>query len=297
MSPPPEGQLNKVRNLGELFRRPSVLKPLKYTISASLELEKNCSCSEVIDLINVAFRQFTFPFLQQKGYKQLIEEGVQTDKLFDGPKLDNGWIYEDDIVSRKRHIKALDAVNLIAGVKGVKSVSGLTFLSVAKDVEPNGTIEPTLVSALEVALPVLDLSEKMVSENITLIQNGEKISYRTKNGALYQSNLQELNALDHISASTQLIPKDPKGTFLDVSDYYSIQETFPAIFKVGPNSPNEKAPSYQQAQSNQLKGYLMAFDQTIANQFAQLANISRLFSFRNLTYGDPESREVYEREY
>lgn len=288
------GQLQKVRNIGEVFSQPKVLKPLKYTLTATLELEKECSPSEVIDKILVAVRQFTFPYLEQKGYKQLIAEGVGTGELFDGPKLTNGWIYPENSTCRKQQIKALDIIRIVGAIEGVKSISGLSFLSVL-GTDDLGAITAGQIDAFEQAIPVLELTTDQVIKNLKIIQNEKEIAYRKQSGKLYQSNLQDLNALDHISASLELIPEEPIGRFQDVSDYFSIQETFPAIFKVGLNSPGEKAEPYAIAQSNQLKGYLMAFDQVIANQFAQLANISKLYSFRNSPYGDPISRDKYDR--
>ncbi|HEU4717366.1 MAG TPA: hypothetical protein VFU15_06025, partial [Bacteroidia bacterium] len=85
----------------------------------------------------------------------------------------------------------------------------------------------------------------------------------------------------------------PKGTYRDINNYYSIQNTFPEIFAVGPDSITANATDYQIAQSRQLKGYLTLFDQVLANQFTQLACVPRLFSFKNSMTAAPFDRRTY----
>ena len=71
------------------------------------------------------------------------------------------------------------------------------------------------------------------------------------------------------------------------------QNTFPEIFAIGENSISSNATEVQIAQSRQLKGYLTLFDQLLANQFSQLANIDKLFSFRNSSSGTPSDVESF----
>jgi len=85
----------------------------------------------------------------------------------------------------------------------------------------------------------------------------------------------------------------PQGDFRDINTYYSIQNTFPAIFAVGTDAMAPNASSLQVAQSRQLKGYLTLFDQVLANQFSQLANIDRLFSFATAMVGAPSDLEAF----
>ena len=82
--------------------------------------------------------------------------------------------------------------------------------------------------------------------------------------------------------------------FRDINNYYSIQNTFPEVFAVGSDATIANASDFQIAQSRQLKGYLTLFDQVLANQLSQLANIGRLFShLKNASTGTPSDEAEF----
>lgn len=85
----------------------------------------------------------------------------------------------------------------------------------------------------------------------------------------------------------------PPATFRDINSYYSIQHTFPEIFAVGADAITKDATDFQIAKSRQLKGYLTLFDQVLANQFSQLANVGQLFSFKNTLTGAPSVMQSF----
>ncbi len=79
----------------------------------------------------------------------------------------------------------------------------------------------------------------------------------------------------------------PAATYRDINSYYSIQHTLPEVFAVGAGTGAVDETDFQSARSRQLKGYLTLFDQLLANQFSQLANLGELFSFKNTLTGAP----------
>jgi hypothetical protein len=70
----------------------------------------------------------------------------------------------------------------------------------------------------------------------------------------------------------------PQGEFADAARYFSIQNEFPAIYGIGHEGLSESEPAHRKAQAAQLKGYLMFFDQLLANFLSQLAHVRELFS-------------------
>lgn len=75
--------------------------------------------------------------------------------------------------------------------------------------------------------------------------------------------------------------RPPPGRDRHVANYHSIQEHFPMTYGIGAAGLPQSAPPARHALAKQLKAYLMFYDQLLANQFAQLANVGKLFSFHD----------------
>jgi hypothetical protein len=72
----------------------------------------------------------------------------------------------------------------------------------------------------------------------------------------------------------------PQGERRDLAAYSSVQDQFPNVYGINAYGLPEYAGATRRAQARQLKGYLMVFDQLMADYFAQLAFIRDLFSIR-----------------
>jgi hypothetical protein len=99
----------------------------------------------------------------------------------------------------------------------------------------------------------------------------------------------------------------PRGSVRDVADYLSVQYHFPGIYGVGPMGVPQSAPTRRHALAKQLKGYLLLFDQSMADLLANLANLRQLYSTeidKHRNYysqvlspsGFPGLDELYDRE-
>jgi hypothetical protein len=132
--------------------------------------------------------------------------------------------------------------------------------------------------------------------------------------ARLQEGLDESSASAERRASEQADNLDYRqvaaGTWRDPQRYYSIQHQFPQVYGIGPHRLDgvvgadtpwrDDAPGRapaganaagaavaRRAQALQLKAYLLFFEQVLANHFAQVGNLGRLFS------ADPHLTESY----
>ncbi|MDJ0620112.1 MAG: hypothetical protein QNJ63_25790 [Calothrix sp. MO_192.B10] len=71
----------------------------------------------------------------------------------------------------------------------------------------------------------------------------------------------------------------PQGSYYDLADHYSIQHDFPLTYGISEYGLPATASVLRKAQARQLKGYLVFFDQLLANYLAQLAHVRDLFSW------------------
>ncbi|RKR04868.1 hypothetical protein C8C83_4201 [Flavobacterium sp. 90] len=274
--------LNQSRNIGELFNIPIALQAQKYLISGKIELESEVDEHAVLLELQNKIRAYIFPKIEQLSYDSLKADGYDSAEIYDGPYLKNGWILNDTLVDKKDTLRALDLIPVIESVSGIISISGLQFFQ-------NNTMIPSLQSTISQILSI-DILKSYKENKLILTTNGKDVPVDNFipiqiDTIKYQETATSLNNKPAI--------KLPKSSFRDINSYYSIQNTFPQQYGIGDDKIEDDSAPIQVAQSRQLKGYLTLFDQVLANQFSQLANLSKLFSFNNSVCGAPSDNDSF----
>lgn len=301
--------LNKSRNLGESFRRPVALKKITWCISGEIQIENKNDQYNILIKLQDKISNYIFPKVIPKGYYQAGEEGIPDDELYNGPLLNNGWIPDSSLGKKREMLRSLDLAPLIESLPGVLSAKKLMFsgTTVAPGIHthkkdhfhaPHASLSaqqevPVVLSGRDEIL-YIDVVMSRVLKDLVFTCNGMKLDFEPN--ALLNNSVDifdELNSPLVYGKSATAGQSLPQGDFRDINNYYSIQNTFPAIYAVGEDSTVPNASPLQVAQSRQLKGYLTLFDQVLANQFSQLANVDRLFSFKNAMEGAPSDLKVF----
>ena len=274
--------LNQSRNIGELFNMPIALQTQNCWIGGKIELEKDADEHAVLLELQNKLRTYIFPKIDQVNYDALKEEGYNAAEIYDGPYLKNGWILDESLSDKKNIVKTIDLIPVIESVAGIISVSGLQLYQNKISVQALQSTESQILS--------IDVLASYKEKKLLLNSNGKEIQADAFgplqiNISKYQDTATSLNNKPAI--------KLPKSSFRDINSYYSIQNTFPQQYGIGDDKIEDDSAPIQVAQSRQLKGYLTLFDQVLANQFSQLANVSKLFSFTNSVCGAPSDNETF----
>jgi hypothetical protein len=276
--------LNKARNLCELFAMPAELFPASYSLSGTIEIESTDQLDNILQLINTAISNYIFAPVVPNSYQQLTDDNNMTDIIFEGPQLKSGWISTSMLGKKKDKLTIYEAIQLISAVPGVVSIGELYFSGSGKE----------SISCHTDELLVINATTSYESGSLVFVCNGSSLTgakyivpeVTAPAGPDFESNILYGAGID--------IRHDlPKAEYRNINSYYSVQNTFPAIYSVGPGATDDSATQTQIAQSRQLKGYLTLFDQVLANQFSQLANIDQLFSFRNAMTATPSDTQWY----
>ncbi|MEM6719511.1 MAG: hypothetical protein AAF611_09365 [Bacteroidota bacterium] len=287
--------LNSRRNLGELFLMPKVLTQTQYTISGNLVLKSGYDLTSILPKMMQSITNYVFPDVTQTGYNKLKTSGEDTNTIFNGPSLANGWISTESIQPKKDTIHAFEITKIIRDTEGVQSISGVSFVLDDDSTSQTSTSSATCASDEILTFNFSKSFLKTASNSSLLVSTQGKGLNASLNTTLLDelANMQQTDSQINEIASVQIAPSLPTGKYREISSYYSIQHTFPETYNVGLNATNDNMSDYQIAQSRQLKGYLSLFDQMLSNQFAQLANIDKLFSFKNSITGTPSDLEHY----
>jgi hypothetical protein len=231
-------------------------------------------------------RMYTLP--------QMLEKGHTIETAFNGPRLDNGFILDEELSPRTTQIYYSRLIRVILEVPGVKNVYNFT-------IEGADESKKTLFLG-EMEVPVFDVrpSKATGEYGIKLLKNHIPV-YIENNivNSFYQAfKLGQPKPFVPGQHQRALRAFDVKlGRDRKVGVYRSVQYDFPPVYGIGEfgvgDTASDKFVSDEVAGgaggrkrtsarrlglARQLKGYLLVFDQMLANYLEQLASVPALFS-------------------
>lgn len=280
--------LNRSRNIGELFLEPLPLQTVAYNLVGSIEIQNENDLATVLAEAQNKIANYIFPEVKPRGYNRIAVNDITIDEVLDGPLLRNGWIDADALGKKKDHIQISEIITLINTIPAVKILSEIAFES---------SIHNKDIACDSHELLKIDIERSVTKGTLEVYCNGRMLNHRASLLTASEWNSHVTQAGDLVfGVSSQVLAQVPEGKFRHIDSYYSIQNTLPQLYSVGSHSIPDNDPgvnALKAAQSRQLKGYLTLFDQVLANQFAQLANIGHLFSFNNSSTSAPADRRKY----
>ncbi|MCP4121839.1 MAG: hypothetical protein GY751_08815 [Bacteroidetes bacterium] len=273
--------LNENRNLCEDFVRYTALRVEEIVLCADIELETDANTEEVLAQIYFLIGQFLAPNINFYSYEELLEKKKTTEEIFEGPRLENGFIDTDELESssRMKSIHVSDLINIIMDIEGVVAIKEIQIGNI-----PLG--DSTILSksvhwCLELAweknfVPRLSPERSKITflkKGIPFIANEELVE------DLLKDKIEE--ALIDSSVIPPLDLPVPNGDFYKLDAYSSIQYDFPENYGIGEVGLPESATDLRKAQAKQLKAFLLFFDQLLANYCSQLSKVREIFSMNS----------------
>ncbi|WP_372771997.1 hypothetical protein [Mangrovibacterium sp.] len=210
---------------------------------------------------------------------------LTADQIFEGPALQHGFIDDAELeqADRKKYIHVSDLIQLIMDIPGVVSVRSIQIANIPLD-NADGSIRSQSVKwCLQLAFEQKYVPRLSTADSkITYYKN--QLPFRASAGKV-ERLMVELSGEERVAKLfNPVLDFDvPEGKFRNLESYESIQNEFPLAYGIGDEGfatrgNNAQANNSRQAQARQLKGYLMVFDQLLANYFSQLAHVKDLFS-------------------
>ncbi len=291
-------KLHAHRNLSEDFVNIHILCEEEIFFCGNIVLKEGANPEKVHVAILKALQEFLSPPLQFYTLEELLEKGTPIEDAFAGrPLLSESYGFLDmaevEHAKRTREIHLSDIYGLIGMVEGVKSVKDLIL--------KYRYAEGETLTGDEGAC---DYWVHTLRKNHVPVFCPDKTCFDfSGDGSLrIQTNKNKVLALFRQAVSVnkkvlynELMDKSIKdGAYRsDLKEYYSIQNEFPRTYGIGEGGLAPDAPDTRKAQALQLKGYLLFFDQLLANYFSQLSHLRDLFSFRPDSLRADSSNHTY----
>lgn len=272
-------RLHQNRGLGEDFAEIRVLSPQLIQVDATIEIGLIDDAEQVRQAIEQRIADEISPPVTFVTLEALLRAGLPADEIFTGPRLDHGFITDEVLqrANRRTAINTSDLIHAIMDAPGVRAVRRIRIATGRKT--GTGTAgpadEPWSLAVQPNSVPRFDRAGSI----IVLTREGKVVPRATP--APSRSELQDVSP-----SPADMTP--PVGRNRNVSQYWSVQNHFPALYGVGELGLTGSAPPARRAQAKQLRAYLMFFDQLMANYVAQLAHVKDLFA-----YGGTEARTYF----
>ncbi len=268
-------QLNAHRNLCEDFEDIRIMPQEMVYLYTDIQIDEDANENEVMGRIYYDLQHFISPGIRQYGLKRMLEKGKSVEQIFNGPRLQNGFVDDDELGSgqKRRELHTSDLIRIIMAHKEVKDVRNLFVANV-----PGATAAEKQEWAL-----VLDDTKALVleafnSSRIRMFKH-ETLTDIDRNKVLFKVKaLTEQAGRKAFSISTALAPA-VESVSDNAYQYDAIGHKLPANLGISETGLPSSATPKRKAQARQLRGYLLFFEQILVNYLKQLESFKHLFAF------------------
>lgn len=244
------------------------------TVCADIDLEPDTNTVTTFARIVFAIEQYLSPPLKRYTLDQLIQDGHPVDRVFEGPRLSNGFILDADLLAAqpRQVVYGSDLIREIMCVPGVLSVDRLelNYADTRTRLDTGETWELPIKAAMKLRLD-LDASKFCLFKDILPI----RVDTDTDD---FKAALAALRPAANSLAGLETDLPAPEGAERAVGDYRTVQYEFPLVYGLAGKGLPGHATDQRRAQAQQLKGYLLLFDQFLADLLAQLSHIGDLLA-------------------
>jgi hypothetical protein len=282
--------LHANRNLCEDFLSVRTVPPQHVAVCADVEVEPDADLEAVQAAVFHAIERYLNPPIRYYSLKELLDEGLCADEIYDGPHVNPaftcrgapvftkpGFVKREDLEASelRRVVYVSDIINALMDLDGVVSVRNVLLRAHDGAGAPVGNSQKWSLPVAPLHQPVLAIDRS----KILFLKN--EIPYRAR-PVEFQRTLDQLRAMDRKAAyvePNQALPL-PRGRYRHPARYVSIQHDFPKTYGIGEAGLPATASLARVTQARQLKAYLTFYDQVLADYLGQLANVRTLFSLR-----------------
>lgn len=273
--------LMRHRNLCEDIEDIFFLCKLPVGVCADIDLEEQADIEKVYLEAAKALREFLTPAPRFYTLPELLARNKSMDEIFAGRPYNiresHGFVDTEEFeeIRLKKEIHLSDLYTVLQQVKGIRAVKNLAL---RLSPSGNGT------AAWKVSIPENHVPDFRIDySKLTFSRGGLPVTADFKKfNPLLGMNFTHTGKIPYRSPSPYLDAEIPRGVYRkDLAEYYSIQNEFPRVYGIQEGGLPDNATDLRKSQALQIKGYLLFFDQLLANYLSQLGSMRTLFSNRS----------------
>jgi len=264
------------RGLCENAAKIAPLTQIETTVEARAVLAPGARADETLARIYFALGMTLAPEPKRHSLREELAAGLTPDQIFDGPLMLGGFIRPDELGPQIHKMPVAHLARAIAHTPGVSGVTGVQATVDGTVYQTNAIIDVDIGDIL-----VLTACENPSGDgfSITLTQDGQRCCPDPVRVLAELERLWEVQRRrQDLAADYGLLLGMPKGRSVDFRAYGSIQSQFPVVYGINAFGVSRDATPPRRGKAKQFKGYLLVFDQLMADFCAQLGHVRDLFS-------------------
>lgn len=281
------------RNLAEDVVDVRPVRAEFFALCAEVELDGGSSPTEAAAQLLFAVGEALAPPVRTATLAERLARGDTLPEVLDGPLPTAGFVDDADLQASalRPEIHLSDLMRAAAAVPGIRALRAFTLNPVARadedapDAEAAPDPDPSAVvgDAVPVANPWRIPVRAGRLPRLSLAQGRLVFSQRGLPVAGWNTaamptpvagRLAELRAQARAAAESPKpldLPAPPQGRPRALAEWSTLQHDLPAVYGIGPQGLPARASARRRAQALQLQGWLLFFDQLMADQLALLA--------------------------
>jgi hypothetical protein len=270
------------RNLCEDVEKIASINEERVGICMDVELEPDADTKAIwFGIYNDIYNYIT-PGINLYSFQQLLDKGKRIEDIFQGSISQRGFIDYDELekFDHREVIYTSDLVNIIMDIKGVRAVKDIHLSSYIKNGAGDFVIKQ---NAKKHCLHITDKYDYTFRLALDFDETDAKKRFNKINfskGLIYfdppyDESITIRQVIQHRHFPDKFISDLPwpEGSDRETGNYYSIQNDFPKNYMLGQDGIPSTVSTLRKAQRLQLKGFLVFFEQLLADYLAQLNNV------------------------
>ncbi|GGG77885.1 hypothetical protein GCM10007415_07330 [Parapedobacter pyrenivorans] len=274
-------QLQSHRNLCEDFLSIKQVRYEEIAVCVDIDVLPDADIERIQAELFFAIERYLSPSVNFYSLKELLDKGWTIPDIYNGVALNNGFVdpKQLDETQLRTHIYASDIISLLMDIDSIVAVRNLVMTKYGHNGKPvDGYV------GLDWCVAISEGHKPALSDSRSKI-----LLY--KNGYPFQARMGEVSDTLSVMRAQYTLGKRKgydrdvavvEGRSRDTLSYWPVQYDLPGVYGVGEAGLAPHADTLRRAQQRQLKGYLLFFEQLLADFFAQLTNAKRLFSIEDI---------------
>lgn len=297
------------RNLCEAPVRLQVARVQEIALRARIEVTGSTNLEQLLAKIFFDIDSALTPPLQFYSLAEMRDQGKTAETLYDGPLLRHGFLSTDhpDSLAHTEQIHISDILRIIMRRRSVagtdvvtqENPTGRDIVAVTDLALSNFVNNRPITTNAQDCLRLVEVDRyrprlSLAKSRINFVRNDVDVSYDRDQVEELFTEMQRQQQRSTQPQTFSPVWSVQRGELLPVDDYYAFQNDLPRIYGVGEIGVTDSAGLEGQARALQTQGYLLLFEQFLADLTAQLGNINRFFSANSEEQATYFTRALFE---
>ena len=249
-------------------------------VCAEVQLENDANEEKVHATIQWEIGQYLSPSVRANSLTEMLDMGLSSDEIFQGPILENGFLTEEALENSelRKEVRLSDIMNIIMKIDGVKLIEDISIDNCPPKNEDGTDCNENITAHSDAWLICVE------ENHLPILCDQSTFSYKKGflpvglNQEMVDEFTEELEAAEKASQEKSFddLPM-PLGVYSKIK-YDTVQHHLPENYGISKYGLSDTVSDERKVRAKQLQGYLLFFDQVLSTYFSHLEHTKTLLS-------------------